>query len=149
MIPITTIPDPFAVPDKATAVNANLALLSAAILIPFGPITLSTAGGAVDKATISVPFSRYLPLAVTIESVTAAGTLAAATIDIRTAAAGGGASILSAPTALTAATAVDKIVSITPVATDVRTAPTLTLRQTVDSGNAGTISGVLVVRPLP
>lgn len=149
MIPVTTLANPLPLANYAE-LNANLAALSAAIQIPFGPLTLATAGDVdADLATVAIPFARYLPLAVRVEAVTAAGTLAGATLDIRTAVAGGGASVLSAPTALTAATAVDKIVSITPVATDVRTASALTIRQTTDSVNAGTISGVIVVCPLP
>lgn len=149
MIPITTLANPLPMANYSE-LNTNLGLLSAGVCIPFGPVTLSAAGSVVaDLATITVPFARYLPVALTIEAKTAAGTLAAATVDVRTAAAGGGASVLSAPSALTGVTAVDKIINVTPVATDVRTASSLYLRQTVDSGNAGTIAGVLIVRPLP
>lgn len=113
-------------------------------------VTLGTTGSPADLTSVSIGLSRYVVTAVYVESNTAAGTLAAATIDIRTAAAGGGASVLNAATALTTLTAADKAQSIAVAALgNVQTASTLVLRQTVDSANAGTVSVVIVVVPLP
>lgn len=113
-------------------------------------VTLGTTGSPADLVTVTVGLSRYIVTAVYVESNTAAATLAAATIDIRTATAGGGASALNAATALTGLTAANKAQSVTVAALgNVLTASTLTLRQTVDSANAGTVSLVIVVIPLP
>jgi len=150
MIPITIVRNPLAIPHDAAETNANNALLYAGICIPFTAVALSASGSVVaDIAAIAVPFARYVPLALVVVGVGAAGTLAVATLDLRTATAGAGASLLTAPTAINSVTATGKIQTIVPVATDVRTAATLSLRQTVDSANAGSISGVLIVRPLP
>lgn len=113
-------------------------------------VTLLTAASPGDLATVSVDLNRYIVTAVYVESMSAAGTLAAATIDIRTATAGGGASVLSAATALTGLTAAN-LVQAPAVATlgAALTAANLTLRQTVNSGNAGVVSLVIIVIPLP
>lgn len=113
-------------------------------------VTLGTTGSPADLVTVTVGLSRYIVTAVYVESNTAAATLAAATIDLRTATAGGGASVLNAATALTGLTTANKAQSIAVAALgNVLTASTLTLRQTVDSANAGTVSLVIVVIPLP
>lgn len=118
------------------------------------PITFTaagiSAGSTGDLATVATGLSRYIVQAVYAETTAASGTLALATIDIRTATGGGGTSILAAPTALAALAAVDLAQSITPLTLGaVQTAANLTLRQTVLSANAGTISVVVVLIPLP
>jgi hypothetical protein len=113
-------------------------------------VTLLTTGSPADLTSVTIGLSRYIVTAVYVESNSAAGTLAAATIDVRTAAAGGGASVLNAATALTGLTAADKAQSVAVAALgNVQTAATLVLRQTVDSANAGVVSLVIVVIPLP
>lgn len=113
-------------------------------------VTLSTSASPVDLTSVVIGLSRYIVTAVYVESNSAAGTLAAATIDIRTAAAGGGASVVNAATALTGLTAADKAQSVAVAALgNVLTASSLYLRQTVDSANAGVVSVVIVVVPLP
>lgn len=119
------------------------------VSIPTAAISTSVTG---DLATIAVGLSRYIITAVYVESLTAAGTLALGTIDIRTATAGGGASVLTAPTALASLTAANIVQSIavpTLSGSTVLTAANLTLRQTVVSANAGTIAVVIVAVPVP
>lgn len=130
------------------AVKAATPYGTQAVRIP--NITLLTAASPADLATVSIDLNRYIVTAVYVESMSAAGTLAAATIDIRTATAGGGASVLNAATALTGLTAAN-LVQAPAVATlgAALTAANLTLRQTVNSGNAGVVSLVIIVIPLP
>lgn len=111
-------------------------------------VAVLTTGSAADLASIVLPtrLTRYAVQNVYVTSVTAAGTLAAATIDLRTAAAGGGSSILTAATALTGLTTLNLAQSVSAAAIGVTyTAGTIYLRQTVDSLSAGTIMIVVVV----
>ena len=109
-----------------------------------------SAGATGDLQTIATGTSRYIVLSAYAETNSAAGTLALATIDIRTATAGGGSSVLAAPVALTSLTAIDLAQSLAPMALGaVQTAANLTLRQTVLSANAGTISVIVVILPIP
>jgi hypothetical protein len=106
------------------------------------PGAISTSGSPADKFTGALPagVSRYVVQSVTVTATSASGTLALSTIDLRTATGGGGSSILAAPTALTALTAANLAQSISPAAIgSTFTAGSITLRQTVDSANAGTV----------
>lgn len=111
--------------------------------------TIGASGSPADRTSVALPawVTKYTVEAVRARAVTAAGTLALATIDVRTASGGGGASLLSAATALSALSAADTVQSITPATfASVATASTIYLRQTVDSGNAGTIDLELDIR---
>lgn len=101
----------------------------------------------VDIGSIVIPsqFTNYLITNIYVRSVTASGSLAAATIDLRTAANGGGTSILGSPTALTGLTAAALVQSITPVLTSVMTASQLFVYQSVGAGSTGTIKIVLQI----
>lgn len=111
---------------------------------------IATSGSPADIGSITVGLSRYIISGIYVESLTAAGTLALGTIDIRTATAGGGSSILLAATALTSLTTLDLAQSVAPAALgSVLTAATLTVRQTINSLNAGTIAVVVLVIPVP
>lgn len=112
--------------------------------------SIATSGSPADLVTVATGLSRYIVGAVYVESLTAAGSLAIGTVDIQTATAGGGASILSAPVALTGLTTLNLAQSLAPAALgSVLTAANLTLRQTVNSLNAGTIAVVIVLIPVP
>lgn len=111
---------------------------------------IATSGSPADIGSITTGLSRFIIQGIYVESLTASGTLAAGTIDIRTATAGGGSSVLSAATALTSLTTLNLTQSIATAALgSVLTASTLTVRQTVNSLNAGTIAVVILVIPLP
>lgn len=129
---------------------ANSATPNGTQAVRFTTAPIGASGSPADLQTVAVGLTRYVVTAVYVESISAAGTLAAGTIDVRTATAGGGASVLNAATALTGLTAADKAQSIAVAALgNVLTAANLTLRQTVDSANAGVVSVVVVVIPLP
>lgn len=120
---------------------------SVPITIPTASISTSTTG---DLVTVATGLSRYIVSAVYVESLTAGGTMAAGTVDIRTAASGGGSSILTAPVALTSLTAANLAQQLTTAAIgSVLTAANLTLRQTVISLNAGTVGVVIILIPVP
>lgn len=104
-------------------------------------ITLKTTGAAADQATISLKgldITKYHVNNVRIVSRTAAGTLAAATVGLFTAAAAGGTGIV-ATAVLGSLTAANKIQASTVAAHDPLTAQTLYVYQNVDSANAGTV----------
>ncbi len=106
-------------------------------------VPIATSGSAADRGSLEVPswITRYAIMNVWAFSVSAAGTLAAGIADLRSAAAGGGASLLTAPVALTGLTAGNLAQSLAVVALGVTyTARTLYLRQTVDSLNAGVVN---------
>jgi hypothetical protein len=111
------------------------------VQIKIPAFALNTAGSPSDLASIVIPtnISNYVIKNAWVRAVTAAGTLIAATIDIRTAAGGAGSSILSAPTALTGLTGVGTVKTISALNASTLTAPLLYVRQTVDSLNAGTV----------
>lgn len=106
-------------------------------------LTVLTSTSPGDLGSIAIPanITRYIIRKIAVVAKTAAGTLALATVDLRTVAAGGGSSVLSGATALVAASAAGKVVDLSSVSviTDALTASTLFVRQTVDSANAGTI----------
>lgn len=79
-----------------------------------GTVTLKTTGSPADIGTIIVPFSmgNYVVKAVWVRAITAAATLESATIDVRTASGGAGASVLSGATALNGLTAAGKVQTI-------------------------------------
>lgn len=120
-----------------------------AYALRFTSAAIST-GATGDLQTIATGTARYIVLSIYAETTAASGTLALATVDIRTATAGGGTSILTAPVALASLTASDLAQSLAPMALGaIQTAANLTLRQTVLSANAGTISVVVVILPVP
>jgi hypothetical protein len=104
--------------------------------------SIATSGSPADITAVDIPsdVTSYVVTSVYAASDSAAGTLAAATIDLRTASGGGGSSLLASPTALTGLTANSLVQSITPAVLGAKqTAGTIHLRQTVNSLNAGTI----------
>lgn len=110
-------------------------------------ISTSTTG---DLVTVATGLARYVISAVYVETTAASGSLALGTVDVRTATSGGGSSVLAAPTALVGLTAVDLAMSVTPMTLGaIQTAANLTLRQTVISANAGTISVIVILIPVP
>lgn len=123
---------------------------SSVVSIQMSGVPILTAGSAVDIATGTVNVPRYLISSIYAETISSAATLAAGTIDIRTAAAGGGSSILTAPAALTSLTAINLIQSIAPAALgSVLTASSLIVRQTVNSLNTGSVGIIINIIPLP
>lgn len=110
--------------------------------IPISGVQIGTAGSPVDRAILTVPPSMqfWAPDVITVRAVTAAGTLAAGTFDIRTDTGGLGASLLVAPVALTSLTATGTIQIIQGLTTSLFTSTGIVIRQTVDSLNLG--SGV-------
>ena len=109
----------------------------------FRDVALQTTGGAADIATLSGLPPRYLIRDIVVVAKSATGTLVASVIDIRTAAAGGGASIIdttSTNATLTNLTAEDKLKSLVPLTyTDIQKTRKLFLRQTTNSANAGVV----------
>ncbi len=155
----------------ATGVNAGNGVHSATVTGTLGSsyggiapvivyaksVTIKTTGSPADIATIVIPtgITRYTVGTNNGGSVigfkalaeTASGTLAAGVVDIFTGAGGTG-------TALTAATwnlpaSALAMTGTTAAANLVLTAGTLYVRQTADSGNAGTCSFYVVIWPLP
>ncbi len=107
----------------------------------FDAVTVGTSGSPADRSTATIPSGviSYRPYAALVRTVSAAGTLAAATYGIYSASAAGGTNLV-APVAMTALTAVDTIQDLTVISlASVLTAQTLYLRQTLDSLNAGTM----------
>lgn len=116
-------------------------------LIPGNSIV--TSGAPADMQSFALPsyINRYTVTGVWAYTSAASGTLALATIDLRTAAAGGGSSLLTAPVALTGLTAVNLAQNLTPLALGATFAGgTMYARQTVNSANAATL--VIAVRVL-
>lgn len=134
------------------SVGLNAAYLpstNGAYALVFSGAAIST-GATGDLQTIATGTSRYIILSVYAETTAASGTLALATVDIRTATAGGGTSILTAPVALASLTATNLAQSLAPMALGaIQTAANLTLRQPALSANAGTVSVVVVILPVP
>lgn len=123
---------------KRTFRSAVLTLLTAGdVDTDLGSIDLTD--GNPDQDT------KFLMVGCYVHAVSAAGTLVAAVLDVRTAAAGAGASVITAA-AITGVTAAGKVKAMTvPAQTDVVAADKLYIRQTTDSGNAGTIRVVVEV----
>lgn len=121
-------------------------------------VTVKTSGSPADIATITVPAGitrwRIVGIAAstttsTFIAETAAGTLAGAAFESWTAAGGTGTQIHTSavgPTAATNALAVGWAAQNTSAAF---TAGTITIRQTANSANAGTISFYITIYPLP
>lgn len=108
---------------------------------------IATSGSPADLQTFTLPayINRFTVTGVWAYTSAASGTLALATIDLRTAAAGGGSSLLTAPVALTGLTAVNLVQSLAPLALGVTFANgPLVVRQTINSANAATL--VIAVR---
>ncbi len=108
-------------------------------------VTIATSGGATDRTSVNLQnmgIDKWVVSDVRLVARTAAGTLATAQVGIYTAAAAGGTAIV-APAALTSLTAANKIQTSTVAAHDVQTADSLFIRQTVDSGNAGTADVII------
>lgn len=121
------------------------------LIFPFVPILTSVVTPQ-DLLTISVPadVARWIAVGAYVESNSSSGTMAATTVDIRTATGGGGSSILSGATALAALTGPNLAMGLTAASVGaVLTATTLTLRQSVASLFAGTISIVVLYVALP
>jgi len=103
--------------------------------------TLLTTGDTdTDIATITIPYAKwYFTGRAIVEVVTAAATVAATVLILRTAADGGG-TALTAGLTLTGMTAADKYLPfVTATLTAFHTSTTVSVRQTTDSGAAGTI----------
>lgn len=130
--------------------NASGYYSHALVAVQIPSTALGTSGSPADLATVATGLSRYIVHSVYVESISAAGTLGTATVDIRTATAGGGSSILNAATALTGLTALNLVQAPAVAAlSGVLTAANLTLRQTIDSLNAGNIAVVINLIPVP
>jgi len=136
----------------ATAQKTALALGNVQpLILSFKNITLLTTGAPADIATITVPSwcTRYVVIlsGSRILAETAAGTLAAASITVRTAANGAGDPV-TGTTACPASTASTVSVTGTSVSVAPPTTQTLYVYQTGNSANAGTVSGYLILVPL-
>lgn len=110
-------------------------------LIPSNAI--ATSGSPADLASFVLPayINRYTVTNVWAYTTAASGTLAAATVDLRTAAAGGGSSLLTSPVAMTGLTTVNLVQNMAPLALGATFANgTLFVRQTINSLNAGTVT---------
>ena len=127
---------------------------------PLGPVTLAfksvsvlTSGAPADLVTLAVPFSRWTTLAngtstaCKVVAESAAGTLAAGSLAMFDAAAGGGNQIIST-TAGPTGTNPNQFATLT-AAGVVSSSSTLVLRQMVNSGNAGVISGSITIIAVP
>lgn len=111
------------------------------VLIPSNAI--ATSGSPADLQSVILPSSinRYTVTNVYAYTTAASGTLALATVDVRTAAAGGGTSLLTAPVALVGLTAVNLVQNMTPLTLGTTFANgSIFVRQTVNSANAGTLT---------
>lgn len=132
----------------AWTVTAGAGVVS--LQIPSTAVLTANSPGDLVSITVPSQVARYVVHSVYIETISATGTLALCTIDLRTATGGGGASLLNAATALTSLTSANLAQSLTVAALgSVLTAGTLTVRQTVNSANAGNIAGVINLIPVP
>lgn len=113
-------------------------LPSQANIVLLGSIAIGTSGSPADLGSLAVPnLPRWKPGRMWVVAKTAAGTLAASVLVLRTAAAGGGTALTAALTT-TALTAADKFQDFTAAAlTDIQTAASVFVRQTTNSANAG------------
>lgn len=112
--------------------------------------TLLTTGSPADLGSISLPSTilRWRLFAATAKCATASGTLAAATVGLYSQAAAAGTALVT-PVAFTALTAANTIQVLTPLVPASGVADsTIFFRQTVDSGNAGTVSFYLIIQDL-
>jgi hypothetical protein len=118
-----------------------LTVLDDEFVLIFDNVPIGTSGSPTDRATANIPsnVNGYRPYAALARTVSANGTLAIGTLSIYSAAAAGGTNII-APIALTGLTAADTVQDLTIISlASVLTAPTLYLRQTVNSLNAGVV----------
>jgi hypothetical protein len=104
-------------------------------------VPIATSGSPNDRASKAIPsgITRWRPVRATILCATAAGTLAAASAGIFTQAAGAGTAIVDA-TALTPFTGANQVrdLNLGTINTAI-TDQNIFIRQTVNSGNAGTL----------
>ncbi len=123
------------------------------VSIDIPTFAVTTATAPADVATINLPpgLGRFIVLGYTLTAITAAGTLVAGLIGIRDTAGGAGALLVTA-TALTGVTAVNLGVTtnmaLTAQIVNAATVTQLFIRQTVDSGNAGTVAGRILIQPV-
>ena len=127
------------------------------LAVDIAPLTLLTATSPLTVQTILLPalpfpMPNYVLESIEFSALTAAGTLVAATFDLKTNAV----SLLTAPIALVGITAANlSIKTAGPLTRTVQrpaavpAALTLTLSQTVDSGNAGTMAGRINLELIP
>lgn len=147
----------------ASASPINSTFYSGILVLAAKNVTITTsAGGATDIATLTIPsyVTRYNQMCAQasgtgniycffVYAENLAGTAGAATFDVRTAANGGGASLLTTTPAGPTATGAMTATRSPTVLTTVQTATTLYIRQSADSANAGTLSFYLYIMPLP
>lgn len=110
------------------------------------PANIVTSGAALDLGSASLPtgITRWAMTRAFIETLSVGGGLGLAAIDVRTAPSGGGTSVLNAATLLTGLTGSNLVQVLTPLAiTSVQTATSLTLRQTINSLNIGSVQVVI------
>lgn len=137
-----------AIPSLALASHGQINQLS----VPFSGVAVDT-GAAADLVTLTVPAqaARYIIISITIEATAASGALAISVVDLRTAASGGGSSVLSSPMTLSSLTAANtyQMANDSAISNTVQTSGSLILRQTTASLNSGTFGGVLIIQPVP
>lgn len=112
--------------------------------------TLVTTGSPGDLGSVSIPatVTRWRLFQAVAKAATASGTLAAATVGLYTQAAAAGTNIV-APVALASLTAANTIQSLTAIFPASGISDTnVFFRQTVDSGNAGTVTFYLIIQDL-
>lgn len=124
--------------------NKRYKCVSANLL--FRAKTLNVNQANTDIATISGLPSRYVVRRMTWENCTATPTLA--TVDLRTAASGGGSAIVSASALATLSATTTYLDSTLAVTTTVQTSSTLTVRGVAAAGGAATCDTTIEVMPL-
>jgi len=143
--------DSFLVSANKEAAKEALALATVQpFVIAFKNVTVLTTGTPEDVASVALPAwcTRYFVILTGSRCIaeSAAGTLAAASLNLRDAAAGGG-NAASSNFAGPASTSVMVNVTGTAASSPPHTAATLYLNQTANSANAGTISVYAVIVP--
>lgn len=134
------------------AVNAAIAQINAnqlatPLVVYVKNLTILTAATPADLGTITVPTSWLTRYAITggaIVAETAAGTLAGAALQLRSASAGGG-TLLGTVSACP--TASSNHVAVAGSSNGVGSVATIYVHQTTNSANAGTISVYLILNP--
>jgi hypothetical protein len=140
--------------EAADALAQKTALSLAAVqpfILAFKNVTVLTAGSPADIATVTLPAwctrFRFASVGHIVVAETAAGTLAGALFQIQDTAGGAGLTVSSAWSG-NASTGVVVLPAVSSTSIVPSTVPTLYLRQTANSANAGTISVYLTVVPL-
>ena len=135
--------------DGAAKESLSLAEVQPFVLA-FKNVTVLTTGTPADVASVALPAwcTRYYVILTGSRCIaeSAAGTLAAASLNLRDAAAGGG-NAASSNFAGPASTSVMVNITGTAASSPPHTAATLYLNQTANSANAGTISVYAVIVP--